>query len=127
MNPIDQALEHDLDKIDAIAHNAMPRFYQSLLGKFLTPELHPEHHDRNDFAPLTWIPGSLPQSTRNLLDRLNHHDLVLLEGPPGTGKTHTIMNLLIHCICSKHRVLIVSDQQARDRGIDRKTATVSNR
>ncbi|MCW8956720.1 MAG: AAA domain-containing protein, partial [Gammaproteobacteria bacterium] len=58
------------------------------------------------------MPGALPQSTRMLMDSLKHHELVLLEGPPGTGKTHTIMNLLIHCINTKQRVLIVSDQQA---------------
>ncbi len=112
LNPIDQALEYDLDKISNIAHRSMKRFYDSLLGKFLTPELDTETRYKDDFAPVTWMPGSLPQSTRNLVDRLNHNDLVLLEGPPGTGKTHTIMNLLIHCINSKQRVLIVSDQQA---------------
>ena len=112
LNPIDQALEHDLEKINAIAHQSMKRFYRSLLGKFLTPEQEPDTLHKTDFAPITWMPGMLPQSTRKLVDQLNHHDLVLLEGPPGTGKTHTIMNLLIHCINSKQRVLIVSDQQA---------------
>lgn len=112
LNPIDQALENDLDKINAIAHQATPRFYKSLLGKFLSPTQQADTHRKDDFAPITWMPGSLPQSTRRLVDRLRKHDLVLLEGPPGTGKTHTIMNLLIHCINSKQRLLIVSDQQA---------------
>lgn len=112
LNPIDQALEHDLDQINMIAHHSMKRFYKSLLGKFLIPEQQTDDLFKEEFAPITWMPGMLPQSTRNLVDGLNHHDLVLLEGPPGTGKTHTIMNLLIHCINSKQRVLIVSDQQA---------------
>ena len=112
LNPIDQALEFDLEKINTIAHHSTERFYKSLLGTFLTPEQQPDSHSKNEFAPITWMPGMLPQSTRMLVDRLNNHDLVLLEGPPGTGKTHTIMNLLIHCINNKQRVLIVSDQQA---------------
>jgi len=112
LNPIDQALELDLDQINAIAHRSMKRFYGSLLGTFLTPEQETETHSKEEFAPVLWMPGALPQSTRTLVDRLNHHDIVLLEGPPGTGKTFTIMNLLLHCINSKQRVLVVSDQKA---------------
>lgn len=111
-NPIDQALDLDLDQINAIAHQSSKRFYSSLLGRFLTPEQETDTSNKDDFAPILWMPGALPQSTRTLVDRLNHHDIVLLEGPPGTGKTFTIMNLLLHCINSKQRVLIVSDQQA---------------
>lgn len=112
LNPIDQALEFDLDKINTIAHQSTRRFYQSLLGTFLTPEQQSGNPPKNDFAPITWMPGMLSKSTRTLVDKLNHHDIVLLEGPPGTGKTHTIMNLLIHAINSKQKILIVSDQQA---------------
>ena len=111
LNPIDQALELDLDQITTIAHQSTKRFYNSLLGKFLTPEQESEQK-KHSIPPITWMPGALPQSTRNLIDKLNHHELVLLEGPPGTGKTYAIMNLLLHCINSKQRVLIVSDQQA---------------
>jgi len=112
LNPVDQALELDLDKINTVAHQSLKRFYSSLLGKFLIPEQQQDDHGKNEFSPVVWMPGMLPKSTRKLVDGLNSHDLVLLEGPPGTGKTHTIMNLLIHCINSKQRVLIVSDQQA---------------
>ena len=112
LNPIDQALELDLDQINSIAHHSTRRFYGSLLGKFLTPEQETDTHKKDDFSPILWMPGALPQSTRILVDRLNHHDVVLLEGPPGTGKTFTIMNLLLHCINSKQKVLFVSDQKA---------------
>ena len=112
LNPIDQALELDLDQLTAVAHKSSKRFYNSLLGKFLTPEKISEHEKKkDDFAEITWMPGALPQSTRTLINQLREHDLVLLEGPPGTGKTYTILNLLIHCICNKQRILIVSDQQ----------------
>ncbi|MFW2373777.1 MAG: AAA domain-containing protein [Gammaproteobacteria bacterium] len=111
LNPIDQALELDLDQINAIAHQSSRRFYNSLLGKFLTPEQEPDNHKKDDFAPIIWMPGALPHSTRTLVDQLKNHDLVLLEGPPGTGKTFTIMNLLLHCINSKQKILIVSDQK----------------
>jgi hypothetical protein len=111
LNPLDQALGIDLDEINAIAHQSMGRFYDSLLGRFLVPEQQAEQVEVKEFAPMHWIPGAPPKSTRNLVERLNKHDIVLLEGPPGTGKTHTIMDLLIHCVSMKKRVLIVSDQQ----------------
>lgn len=109
--PLDQALEHDLDRIHYIAHKQMHRFYNSLLGRFLTPELESSNRPSQAQIGPTWVPGCLPRSTRKLFDQLSRHDLILLEGPPGTGKTHTILNLLIHHICSNKRVLIVSDQQ----------------
>ena len=112
LSPNEQSLEHDLDKIQDIAHRSVKRFYSSLLGRFLTPELQEDETKSAPKEPDIWVPGRLPRSTRNLFDKLHHHDLVLLEGPPGTGKTFTILNLLIDSICNKKRILIVSDQQA---------------
>jgi hypothetical protein len=112
LNPIDQALDIDLNQINSIAHLSSKRFYASLLGRFLTPEIRNRKTEQREFAPILWMPGALPESTRRLVEQLDRHEIVLLEGPPGTGKTHSIMNLLLHCINSKQRVLIVSDQPA---------------
>jgi hypothetical protein len=109
---VDQALDLDLEQINRIAHTSSKRFYASLLGRFLTPEIRDGERPRQPFAPVLWMPGALPLSTRTLVDRLDRHDILLLEGPPGTGKTYTIMNLLLHCINSRQKVLVVSDQQA---------------
>lgn len=110
--PTVAALESDLDHILQVASIEPERFYESLLGRFLTPGVALTTPDKQPFYERKWIPGALPKSTRNLLDRTNDHDLILLEGPPGTGKTHTIINLLIHCIASGKRLLVVSDKQA---------------
>ena len=112
LNAIDQALEADLDEISRIAHESTPRFYDSLLGRFLTPELTDAGRPKTAFAERVWMPGAVPPSTRKLLEQLDDHEVVLLEGPPGTGKTFAIRNLLLHCIATRKRVLIVSDQQA---------------
>lgn len=107
------ALEEDLSEIYRIASEKPKRFYRSLLGKFLTPEAAQQRMQISvPFAKDVYIPEALPKSTKSLLDKLNKHQIVLLEGPPGTGKTHTIMNLFIHSVCSGKRVLIVSDQKA---------------
>jgi hypothetical protein len=109
-SPIIRALELDLETMDDVASRDTARFAQTIPGRFLGSNL--EKQKPKQFANTKYVPSYLPSSTRRLFDKLNHHDVVLLEGPPGTGKTHTIMNLLIHGICAGKRVLIVSDQEA---------------
>lgn len=106
------ALEGDLEQIRHIATEFPQRFSTSLLGQFLTPELRTENSSNEKFSNQIWIPGALPKSTRQLLNRIETSQLTLLEGPPGTGKTFTILNLFIHCLCSGKRLLIVSDQKS---------------
>jgi Novel STAND NTPase 3 len=107
-----RALDQDLKRIQKTAHEYPNKFYSSLLGKFLNPELKVKSTDAEPFFPIALSPGTPTRSSKLLMRNLNEHDLVLLEGPPGTGKTFTIRNLLIHCINSGKRLLIVSDQMA---------------
>ena len=111
-SPLAAALDYDLNQIADTAMEYPKRFYHSLLGRFLSPETARPRKDKKPFYDRAWMPGFLPKSSRNLLQRLNDHDLVLLEGPPGTGKTFTIRNLLIHCVNSNQRIMVVSDQVA---------------
>ncbi|SMF06367.1 AAA domain-containing protein [Pseudobacteriovorax antillogorgiicola] len=109
--PTSTALNKDLSQIQQLAHEQPERFYQSLLGRFLVPERRVDR-ERSDLGILAMNPGYRPRSTQQLMSHLNEHDLILLEGPPGTGKTFTIMNLFIHCVNHGKRLLIVSDQKA---------------
>jgi hypothetical protein len=110
-NPLQRSLELDLAGMQDVAERSTERFIKTIPGKLLGSST-PSKQSRKPFCKTSFVPQFLPPSTRKLLDRLNHNDIVLLEGPPGTGKTHTIMNLLIHAICSGQRILIVSDQEA---------------
>ncbi len=112
LSVVNKAIDMDLDQIQKNAYERPNKFYGSLLGKFLTPEVETHHEDKKRFCDVPWVPGALPKSTASLVGKLNDNDLVLLEGPPGTGKTFTIMNLVIHSICTGKRLLVVSDQQA---------------
>lgn len=115
MSLMSQALEDDLDNIHGVALEYPKRFYSSLLGRFLTPEIAhnaPAPSEADKFCHRPYMPGAMPRATKSLLRKLNRHDVVLLEGPPGTGKTFTIMNLFIHAVCSGKRLLIVSDQKS---------------
>ncbi len=119
-SPVVQALEKDIDRIQLVAEEYPERFYRSLLGQFLTPEMKNHAEKPKPFYNTIYCPGALPQSTHELFDKLNHNEIVLLEGPPGTGKTFAIMNLLIHCVNTGQRLLVVSDQKAAIHALDEK-------
>jgi hypothetical protein len=112
VSPLVASLETDLDQILRIANDRPRKFSNALLGKFLASNIGRVAKSKTKFCDTSWVPGAMPKATRRLMQKLNEHDLVLLEGPPGTGKTFTIFNLLIHCICTNKRLLIVSDQSA---------------
>ncbi len=104
------SLEHDLNEILTIAYEHPQRFYRSNLGNFLSPETYVPVD--GSYAERAWVPKVLPKSFAALLEKLDEHNFLLIEGPPGTGKTHSILNLLIHSICVRKKVLIVSDQHS---------------
>lgn len=107
---ISSSLEEDLNGIREIAETKPEQFYRSLLGGFLSPDTKSTQKQQYQ-DPVKLIPGYLSNSTKTLLQKLSHHNIVLLEGPPGTGKTYTIMNLFLHYLCEGKRVLIVSDKE----------------
>ncbi|MCM3926320.1 AAA family ATPase, partial [Frankia sp. AiPs1] len=58
--------------------------------------------------PLLPLPAS-PEQAR-VLERLRHDNGVVVEGPPGTGKTHTIANLISALLAEGQRVLVTSQK-----------------
>ncbi|WP_235948498.1 AAA family ATPase, partial [Candidatus Frankia alpina] len=58
--------------------------------------------------PLLPLPAS-PEQAR-VLERLRHDNGIVVEGPPGTGKTHTIANLITALLAEGQRVLVTSQK-----------------
>lgn len=58
--------------------------------------------------PLFPLPANDEQ--RDILDRLTGDSGVVVEGPPGTGKTHTIANLVSALLAGGQRVLVTSEK-----------------
>ncbi|SNQ45476.1 DNA helicase [Frankia canadensis] len=58
--------------------------------------------------PLLPLPTSPEQS--RVLERLGADNGVVVEGPPGTGKTHTIANLICALLAEGQRVLVTSQK-----------------
>jgi very-short-patch-repair endonuclease len=51
------------------------------------------------------------EEQRRIAERLRTQSYVLVKGPPGTGKSHTIANLICHLLASGNRVLVTAHAQ----------------
>ncbi|WP_250280248.1 AAA domain-containing protein, partial [Frankia sp. Cppng1_Ct_nod] len=58
--------------------------------------------------PLFPLPANPEQA--QIIDRLRSDNGVVVEGPPGTGKTHTIANLISALLAQGQRVLVTSQK-----------------
>ncbi|MGV9710021.1 AAA domain-containing protein [Gordonia sp. NPDC003424] len=58
--------------------------------------------------PLFPLPANSEQAT--IIERLGGDSGVVVEGPPGTGKTHTIANLVSALLARGQRVLVTSEK-----------------
>jgi very-short-patch-repair endonuclease len=54
------------------------------------------------------FPLPVNEEQRQIVHRLRAEPCVLVKGPPGTGKSHTIANLICHLLASGERVLVTA-------------------
>jgi hypothetical protein len=55
-----------------------------------------------------YFPLPTNEEQRRIAERLRVQPFVLVKGPPGTGKSHTIANLISHLLASGERVLVTA-------------------
>ena len=70
-------------------------------------QLDAEFHPRDIFCPRSADSSQLAA----VMAAAAGHDFVL-EGPPGTGKSQTIANIIAHCLANRKRVLFVAEKRA---------------
>lgn len=122
LSEAEQALASDLVRIRDTALGSAELFNASLLGTVFNPIGSAPHaagaaekvgESNNRTTPSSdprCNPYELPDSNAYLFDEIERKNLILVEGPPGTGKTFSMLNLLVHCVCKGKRVLVVSDK-----------------
>jgi very-short-patch-repair endonuclease len=76
-------------------------------GDIRPEQLDDEFHPRNIFCPRSADSSQLAA----VMAAAAGHDFVL-EGPPGTGKSQTIANIIAHCLAHGKRVLFVAEKRA---------------
>lgn len=66
------------------------------------------YDDTKDDSVLFPLPSNDEQF--NIVDKVKESNIVLVKGPPGTGKSHTIANLLSHYISEGKKVIVTSEK-----------------
>lgn len=103
------------DRLDELTRNRVVHHLIHDAGRqYPNPpnDIRPEHlddgfHPREIFCPRSADSSQLAA----VLAAAAGHDFVL-EGPPGTGKSQTITNIIAHCLANGKRVLFVAEKRA---------------
>lgn len=103
-----------LNQIDQI-----PDFFKKLFSMELpeNTEVYGKANEKTDgslkensnFEPIKYLfPLPVNDEQQEIAKRLNEQDAVTVKGPPGTGKSHTIANLISHFVAQGKSILVVS-------------------
>lgn len=87
--------------------NAAGTPYANPSNDIKPPQLDDQFHPRDVFCPRSADSSQLAA----VMAAAAGHDFVL-EGPPGTGKSQTITNIIAHCLAHGKRVLFVAEKRA---------------
>lgn len=103
------------DRLDELTRNRVVKHLVNEAGTpypNLTTDIRPEQLD-DDFHPRDiFCPRSADSSQlAAVMAAAAGHDFVL-EGPPGTGKSQTIANIIAHCLAHGKKVLFVAEKRA---------------
>lgn len=110
----------DLEKLVSLGDEVA----NSILSKFFDPEevgVEAENADnREEFEFQQYLfPFANNADQRHIVDTLSK-DLILVHGPPGTGKSQTISNLICHLVANGKTVLVSSQKNKALEVIDEK-------
>ncbi len=108
---VKQAYEHCVEGGDALRTDALNYFLaegQSSDGVDGLPEgsLHAGTSDEIYFP----LPTNKEQLA--IIEKVAQQPVVVVKGPPGTGKSHTIANLISHTLATGGRVLVTAEKAA---------------
>jgi hypothetical protein len=102
----------DLDESwKGLSRNSLVRhLLESPQTPFVDPMAESAGTDLNELSTAVPVPADASQ-LQAVADAVGGHTFVL-EGPPGTGKSQTITNLLAHAMATGRRVLFVAEKRA---------------
>ncbi|MGH7945171.1 MAG: DUF4011 domain-containing protein, partial [Opitutaceae bacterium] len=103
------------DRLDQLTRNRVVRHlvheagaqYPNASNDIRPLQLDDDFHPRDIFCPRSADSSQLAA----VMAAAAGHDFVL-EGPPGTGKSQTITNIIAHCLAHGKRVLFVAEKRA---------------
>ena len=101
--------------------NELSEFFLHLLDQFITKEpeniiseieeLWDDNQTSDKLLPVCPIP--MNEEQRKILYAINNNNgkYILVDGPPGTGKSHTITSIIFQQIFENKSILVLSDKK----------------
>jgi superfamily I DNA and/or RNA helicase len=86
----------------------------SILSSFLNGSLPPSNN--NSVNP-DFFPFGFNLSQRNAVNTAFSNNLSVIEGPPGTGKTQTILNIIANAVLNGQSVAVVSSNNSATKNV----------
>jgi superfamily I DNA and/or RNA helicase len=86
----------------------------SILSSFLNGTLPPSNN--NSVNP-DFFPFGFNLSQRNAVNKAFSNNLSVIEGPPGTGKTQTILNIIANAVLKGQSVAVVSSNNSATKNV----------
>lgn len=80
----------------------------SVLAKYLKCDI----IKKNNYSKVKIFPFGLNLSQEDAVTRALNNQVSIIEGPPGTGKTQTILNIIANLIINNQTVAVVSNNNA---------------
>jgi len=71
----------------------------------------------NDYQPVQIFPFGFNISQKGAVNNAFSNSLSVIEGPPGTGKTQTILNIIANAVINDQRVAIVSSNNSATKNV----------
>ena len=93
---------------------------ERLLSKYLTRN---SSFDKDSKQQCLIFPFGCNNSQMEAVEKALSHSMSVIEGPPGTGKTQTILNIIANVLTQDKTVLIVSNNNAAVENIKEKLAS----
>ena len=87
---------------------------QCILSNFLSGSLSTE---KAIFSEATYFPFGFNISQRSAVKTAFSHNLSVIEGPPGTGKTQTILNIIANIVLNGQSVAVVSSNNSATKNV----------
>jgi len=96
-----------MEKLQKMAESEYTSFMRVLFG-LSTPSPVPSQLDKDpEFGNIEWHDPTLNESQKDAIRfSLASREVALIHGPPGTGKTHTLIELILQMVKRELRVLV---------------------
>ncbi|MDR3340628.1 MAG: DUF2726 domain-containing protein [Candidatus Symbiothrix sp.] len=102
-------LANQYNKIDFVSSD-------SILNTFLTEKLG-QDNSKIISDTFTLYPFGFNESQKNAVKKAQTNHLSIIEGPPGTGKTQTILNIIANAVMRGESVAVVSNNNSATKNV----------